>query len=221
MRKIDLTYTLTSDIPHWDGDCCFRLNTTVDYSDCVAPNLFRIQRIEAKAGAGTHIDAPAHCFSEGKTIEALSLENLVTDCIVIHTVTDKEDYVIQFEVIKDFEKEHGEIQSNSFVIFYTGWSKYWSDPEKYRNDLKFPSVSEEAAKLLLERDVAGIGIDTLSPDAIGEDFPVHRVLLGADKFIVENVANAKDLPPTGARVMIMPLKIKGGTESPVRLVALI
>jgi len=221
MRKIDLTYTLTSDIPHWDGDCCFRLNTTVDYSDCVAPNLFRIQRIEAKAGAGTHIDAPAHCFSEGKTIEALSLENLVTDCIVIHTVTDKEDYVIQFEVIKDFEKEHGEIQSNSFVIFYTGWSKYWSDPEKYRNDLKFPSVSEEAAKLLLERGVAGIGIDTLSPDAIGEDFPVHRVLLGADKFIVENVANAKDLPPTGARVMIMPLKIKGGTESPVRLVALI
>ncbi len=221
MKKIDLSHTLSSDIPHWDGDCCFRVENTVDYPDCTAPNLFRVQRINLKAGAGTHIDAPAHCIPGGKTIADLSLDNLVTDCVVITTITNKSDHVISADEIKKFETEHGNIQPNTFVIFYTSWDQYWNDPDKYRNNLKFPSVGEDAVELLLERDVAGIGIDTLSPDAAGEDFPVHRALLGAGKFIVENVANASELPVTGAKILIMPLKIKDGTESPIRLVGLI
>lgn len=66
-----------------------------------------------------------------------------------------------------------------------------------------------------------IGIDTLSPDAGGKDFPVHRVILGAGKYIVENIANAAAVPPTGAKILIMPVKIKDGTEAPVRLVAVV
>jgi len=221
MKKIDLTHTLSSEIPNWDGDCCFRAEVKVDYKDCTPPNLFRVQKLEMKAGAGTHIDAPAHCFPGGKTIDVLDLENLVTECVVIHTTVVKEDYVITKEILEKFEKENGKINSNTFVIFHTGWDQFWNDPKKYRNDLKFPSLHEETARLLVERNIAGIGIDTLSPDAIGKDFPVHRVFLGAGKYIVENVANAKELPRAGAKVVIMPLKIKGGTESPIRLVALI
>lgn len=219
---IDLTHTLSSDIASFDGNCCFSLHVAFDYKDGTGPNVFRVQKLEAKAGAGTHIDAPAHCFPNGKTIESLELKTLLTDCVVIRVDDEaNEKYLISPDVVKKFEKEHAKIQPNTLVIFYTGWDKYWNTPKKYRNDLQFPSVHENTAKLLLERDIAGIGIDTLSPDAGGKDYPVHRVILGAGKYIVENVANAKALPPTGAKIMIMPMKIKDGTEAPIRLVAVV
>ncbi len=221
-RIIDLTHALSPDIPSWDGSCWFSLQTKVDYKDCTPPNLFRGQRIEAMSGAGTHMDAPAHCVPGAVTIEALELKDLITDCIVIHAEGDVDaEYLVMPEAITAFEQEHGKIPPNAFVIFHTGWSKYWNDPKKYRNDLRFPSIHPDTAKLLLERNVAGIGIDTLSPDAGGKDFPVHRVILGAGKYIVENVANAEHVPPMGAKIMVMPIKIKEGTEAPIRLVAVV
>ncbi len=218
---IDLTHSFSPNIPCWDNDCCFTLHTEVDYKDCMPPNLFRVQNVEMKAGAGTHIDAPAHSIPGGTTIDRLALENLCVDCVVIRVdddAHDDENYLVMPEAVTVFEKEHGMIQMNTFVIFYTGWDQYWNDPKKYCNDLQFPSVHENTARLLIERNIAGLGIDTLSPDARGEDFPVHRVILGAGKYIVENIANAKNIPPTGAKISIMPMKIKEGTEAPVRLV---
>lgn len=219
---IDLTHPLDADIPAFGGARSFELRITGDYQDCTPPNLFRTQSIEMLGGAGTHMDAPAHCIPGGKTIDALDENDLFADCVVIRVDNvAKEDYVIPPEVVHAFEKTNGSIPKKAFVIFYTGWEQYWNDAKKYRNDLKFPSVHEDTAKLLLERDITGIGMDTLSSDARGEDFPVHRIMLGAGKILVENVANAKDLPPTGAKILIMPMKIKDGTEAPVRLVAMI
>ncbi len=221
MKIVDLTHTLSPNIPHWDPEPCFRTTTLIDYKDCTPPNLFRVQKIETKGGAGTHIDAPAHCFPDGKTVDVLSLENLITDCVVIHINDAKENTLISKEVVEEFEKKYNKITPNTFVIFHTGWDQYWNNPVKYRNDLKFPSLGEDTAKLLLERNIAGIGIDTLSPDAGGGDFPVHRMLLGAGKYIVENVANARDLPVNGMKITISPMKIKDGTEAPIRLIAVL
>ena len=221
-RVIDLTHVLSSEIPCYDGDCCFTLRTAVDYNDCVAPNLFRTQNIEAKAGAGTHIDAPAHAIPNGITIDQLHPKDFVTQCVVIR-VDDKADaqYLVTPGDIEAFEKKHGMIPPRAFVLFYTGWDVHWKNPKKYRNDLQHPALHESTAKLLLKREIVGIGIDTLSPDSGGVDFPVHRVLLGAGKYIVENIANAKSLPLTGATILVMPLNIKDGTEAPIRLIALV
>ena len=120
-----------------------------------------------------------------------------------------------------FEKENGAIREGTFVIFHSGWSRFWQDRDKYRNNLKFPSVEESAAKLLIERNISGLGIDSFSADSGGENFPVHRIILGAGKYLVENIAGADSLPPSGAQVLIMPMKIKGGTESPVRLLGMV
>lgn len=219
---IDLTHALSPDIPHWDAECCFRLHVAIDYNDCTAPNLFRVQTMEGKTSAGTHIDSPAHCIPGGKTIDALDLEHVMADCVVIRSDDEAdEQYLVMPEKITAFEKEHGKIAPETFVMFYTGWDKHWKSPAKYRNDLKFPSLHEDTAKLLLERNICGIGIDTLSPDARGEDFPVHRVLLSADKMIVENVANAGQLPLTGAKIIVAPMKIKDATEAPTRLFAVV
>lgn len=220
-KIIDLTYTLSSTTPSWDGGCGFDMPVSVDYKDCKEPDLFRVHKINMRAGMGTHIDSPAHCIPDAKTIDNLELENLITDCVVIKAESEDENYIIMPEVVERFEKEHGKLASNAFVIFNTGWGKFWEDKDKYRNNLKFPSVHENTAKLLLERNIAGIGIDTLSPDSTGNAFPVHRIILGAGKYIVENVANVDSLPPVGAKVYVMPLKIKEGTESPIRLVAIL
>lgn len=152
----------------------------------------------------------------------MDLNELITDCAVIN-VSDiaDENYVAGPEVIQEFENKHGKLQPGTFVILYTGWDKYWDDKDKFRNNLNFPSASENFAKLLLERNVSGLGIDSLSPDA-HEDFPVHRAFLGAGKYLVENVANAGQLPPTGAKIsIIMPMNIKDATEAPIRLVGFV
>ena len=75
--------------------------------------------------------------------------------------------------------------------------------------------------MLLERGITGIGTDTLSVDTGLQEFPVHRAVLGAGKYLVENIANAKQLPATGAKILILPMKIKDGTEAPIRLIALV
>ncbi len=98
--------------------------------------------------------------------------------------------------------------------------KRWHTPEKYRNQLQFPSISIEAALLLLERKIVGLGIDTLSPDTPSSGYPVHQAILGAGLYLVENVANAHLLPTVGAFSLALPLSIQGGTESPMRFVGL-
>lgn len=92
---------------------------------------------------------------------------------------------------------------------------------EYVEKLEFPTVSKEVISFLIERDICGIGIDTLSPD-IDEDFPVHKAILGTGRFIIENLnSNLKLLPKQGGYLIIAPLKIEGGSEAPTRVFALI
>lgn len=201
---IDLSHTLVEGIPSWDCDCGFKYSLLSD-------DEFRTHSISMKAGVGTHMDAPAHCILDGNTIDALLLDDLIAPCIVID--------VSQGQTIESFEKTHGKISKGSFVLIRTGWDRYWHDPVKYQNN--FPTVSKEEAELLLARDIAGLGVDTLSPDGRESDFPVHKILLGAGKILIENVANLDQLPPIGSTLFALPLKIKAGTESPLRLIAIV
>lgn len=221
-RIVDLTHDISPAIPTFDGACGFELPTTVDYHDCTAPNVFRVQRVAMKAGIGTHIDAPAHAIPGGMTIEQLELPNLVTDCVVIRAREEaREGYLFMPADIEAFEKEHGTIAPNTLVLFFSGWDRFWDRPETYLGAHAYPSVHASAAELLLARDIAGIGIDTLSADAGGNDFPVHRLVLGAAKYLIENVANLAHVPPAGATVVVLPMKMADATEAPVRMIALL
>jgi kynurenine formamidase len=220
-KVIDLTHNLNANIPSWNGSCGFEHQIKLDYTDCTTEVKFCVQQIKMHAGIGTHIDAPAHCIPGGKTIESLELENLIAPCVIID-VSDKmtEKYSLSAEDVLNFEKQHGMIQANSFVIARTGWEKFWHTPNKYCNNHVFPSISEKAALLLLERNIVGVGIDTLSPDRPEDGFPVHAAILGAGKYIVENVANSANLSPIGSYSLCLPIKTVGSTEAPIRLIAL-
>ncbi len=221
-RLIDLTHELSQETVSWDGGCGFTMTTSLDYDDCTDGFLFRVQDFTMYAGMGTHIDAPAHCLPGGQTIESLPLESLVSKCFVIDVSANSgPTYSVSANDILEFEKTNGSIEPESFVVIHTGWAARWDNNELYRNEHVFPSVSLEAAELLNSRGIFGLGIDTLSPDRPSDGFGVHKLLLGAGRYIVENIANADKLTATGSFVMVLPIKIKGATEAPARIVGLV
>ncbi len=189
--------------------------------------MFRVQQIKMHAGVGTHMDAPSHRFPEAACIASIPLETLLAHACVIDVSHKADaDYSISINDIESYETAHGIIPKGALVIGFTGWYRYFSDPVKYRNvDLNgrmhFPSFSESAAELLLERDIAGIAIDTLSPDCQDDTYPVHRLILGAGKYIIENIADCSGIPSQGAHVIALPLRAVDATECPIRAVALI
>ena len=221
-RLVDLTHTLESTIPAWNGKCGFHHDLHMDYSDCSGEVQFRVMKLKMHAGIGTHMDAPSHCIPGGRCIHNFDINELILPCVVID-ISDKchERCSLSTQDIADFESKHGAIAGASCVMIKTGWSKWWSEPSKYHNNYVFPSVSSEAAQTLLMKGIAALGIDTLSPDRPEDGFPTHKILLGAEKIILENIANLDHMPPTGGLVMILPMNIKNGTEAPVRLVGLL
>ncbi|WP_454780473.1 cyclase family protein [Legionella sp. WA2022007384] len=222
-KIIDLTHTLTIESPSWDVGCGFNHKTILNYEECSTTVQFKVQEISMPAGIGTHIDAPAHCIKNGLHVAELNLvdHHLITQCVVIDVSHQSHEcYSIALNDILNFEKIHGAIAEHTFVIFYTGWERHWHDAKQYRNNLIFPCVSKEAAQLLVERNCAGIGIDTLSPDRPENDYIVHQIMLENKKYIVENIFNANKLPASGAFSMVLPMKIAGLTEAPVRLIGL-
>ncbi len=218
---IDLTHPLSAEIPSWDVQCGFHCTKTLDYDDCTTDVKFRVQHLRLPAGIGTHIDAPAHCIPDGKAVHQLSLNELLAPCIVIDiSAKADETYLCSVADIDAHENKYGKIPQKSFIIIRTGWDRYWDNPNQYRNNLQFPSVSKESALLLLKRDIVGLGIDTLSPDTEKSGYPVHHILLSAGKYIIENIANSRQIPCVGSFVLGLPLPIIHATEAPMRLIAL-
>ncbi len=219
---IDLTHSLSRDVPHWGIDEGFKYNARLIQShESPGKVKFRVQRLEMTAGIGTHMDAPSHCYEDALAIDRIPIQSLITVCRMIDVSSKAhEHYSITAEDIRQFEDEYGIIPKGALVILRTGWDQRWDQPGQYRNEKIFPSISIEAAKALLARDIVGLGIDTLSPDTFGSDFPVHQLILGAGKYIIENVANAIQLDPVGCFVFALPMKIADGTEAPMRLVGM-
>jgi kynurenine formamidase len=217
----DLTHVLHENIPTWTGSCGFKHAIKRDYDSGI-----RVMKYALHGSAGTHIDAPSHFYKEGKDIADLCLQDLITPYVLID-VSCKIEPTLQIELkdIEEFEIKHGPILPSTFVIGFTGWGRYWNEPSKYRNEqsgkLVFPTFSFEAVAYLNTKKISGIGIDTLSPDPSDSDHPVHRLLLGEGKYIVENMAHLEKLKARRGMILILPLKISGGAEAPLRVIAAI
>jgi kynurenine formamidase len=180
---------------------------------------------------GTHLDAPIH-FAQGKsTADAIPLSRLVAPAVVIdisEAAASNPDALLEPAQIDAFEKEQGAIAPGTIVLVRTGWSSRWPDRKAYMGDdrpgdasnLHFPGISEGAARALVARRVAAVGIDTASIDhGPSKNFIAHQVLMGADIPAFENVASMSELPPRGATILALPMKIAGGSGGPLRIAA--
>lgn len=221
-KLIDLTHSLSSNIPFWDGSCGFNLDQKSSDDGLKDGINFTLQSFNMAGGIGTHIDAPLHCIEKGAAIDQIDLAQLFVPCVVIDVSKKAHtNYLVSPEDIKTFENQYGKITKNSLVFFRTGWERFWYQPKQYHNEWIFPSLARSTAEILLERGIVGIGIDTLSPDTLASGFPVHQLILGTGKYIIENVANLAKMPPINAWCIALPIKVENGSESPARVVGLI
>jgi len=218
----DLTQPLSPNVPTWNGSCGFCLEMKKDYD-----RMFRVHQFKMHAGIGTHMDAPSHRIQGGLSIADIPVEQLVVPiCMIDVSSKAGANYEISVQDIQDHETAYGFIPSNSLVIAFTGWSRFWMNSEAYRNidangQMHFPAFSAKSVELLLKRNIAGIAIDTLSPDCLDPDFTVHKLILGAGKYIIENIADCSKLPFRGSYAIALPLRAENSTESPIRIIALI
>jgi kynurenine formamidase len=181
-------------------------------------------------GCGTHLDAPAHFAPGGATIERLAPVDLIAEACVVdvrEACARDPDYEVTVEDVERFERVHGAIPARAVVIARTGWSARARDAEAYAGaggdgKLHFPGFSEACARWLLDgRDVKGLAIDALSPDPGRRDgHPVHRLVLGAGRFLVENLTNLDRVPPRGAVLVVLPIRVAGAGQAPCRAIAI-
>lgn len=224
-RVVDLTHPMYEGMPVWPGGVPFTMTRTADYG-----RGFRLHTFAMAENVGTHVDAPTHFVEGARDVDELALSELILPAVVIDIhgrVAGDVDYRLTERDVKIWEEQHGPIPAGSLVILNTGWHRWFDKPELYVNSepdgtKHFPGYGRLAARLLLQRGVAGLAIDTLSIDyGPSEDFPVHHLVLGADKFMIENLANLAALPPTGATVVIGVLKVRGASQAQARIFALL
>lgn len=185
---------------------------------------------------GTHIDAPLHFVPQGRAIHELRLDELTAPGVVVDVtaqVAQNADYEMSREDLLGFEKEHGKIPDGALVVMKTGWGKRFAsasgenDGGEYLNKsadgkCHFPGFHVDAARFLVkERNIVGIGIDTPSLDnGLSTTFPVHIVVLGADKYQIENM-NLESVPGGNCSFVSLPLNVKGGPEAEARVMAIL
>jgi kynurenine formamidase len=129
--------------------------------------------------------------------------------------------------VADWESERGRIPRGAIALLRTGWASRWPDATRYRNQdaagtMHFPGFGADAAQILIQREVCGIGCDTMSVDpGCSSEYPVHRLALGAGLYQLENLADLSALPESGASLVVAPLKLDGGSGAPCRVFALL
>lgn len=229
----DLTYDFSEQTLYWPTAATFRLDTASE-GITAGGYYYSAYNFCAAEHGGTHLDAPVH-FAKGKwSADQIPLENLTGEAVVID-VSDKAlanpDYQITAEDIQAWEKTNGTIADHSIVLFHTGYGTLYPDAKKYLGTdergaeavakLHFPGKHSEAADWLIRnRKIKAVGIDTASIDYVqSTDFKTHQTFYAANVPDFENVANLDKLPVKGAYVVALPMKIKGGSGAPLRIVA--
>jgi kynurenine formamidase len=226
-RVVDLTYAISDKLVPWPGDEKFfeaKVNATIEKNGYFTRSFWMLEHY------GTHMDAPAH-FPPGKiTVDQIPVKNLMGPAVVLDVRAESAkdgDYQVPAAFVEAWEKKHGRIPEGAIVLLRTGWSSRWPDVKRYRNQdaqgkMHFPGFSIQAANLLIERKVSGLGCDTLSIDfGASGDFAVHHLTLGTGLYHLENLADLSELPETGAFLIVAPIKLAGGSGGPVRVFALL
>lgn len=234
-RWVDLTHEFSKETIYWPTAENFK-KTTVSEGINDKGYFYSAYKINMAEHGGTHIDAPFHFYQKGKTVEQIPIEQLVGTAPVID-VSEKakidRDYQVSVQDITDWEAAHGKLPSGAIVLFNTGFSRYWPNKVSYMGtskvgqqgvkELSFPGIHPETARFLSEkRKIKGVGLDTPSIDfGKSKEFETHRILFKKNIPGFENLANLDQLPANGATIFALPMKIKGGSGAPLRIIAFV
>lgn len=232
-RLVDLTHPFDEHTVYWPTAEGFRLRV-----DAKGPTPggfhYEANSFSTAEHGGTHLDAPVH-FAEGRrSVDEIPVEQLVGPGVVVDVraacAADR-DHRVSVAELEAWEVRHGRIPDGAIVLLNTGFARFWPDRERYMGTaergpeavakLHFPGLAPEAARWLVERRaIRAVGLDTPSIDhGPSRGFEAHRVLSEANVPALENVAHLDQLPARGFEVIALPMKIRGGSGGPLRVVA--
>ena len=214
MKILDLTLTISDKIPAFPGSPHPHFIPWEKIKD----DGYNLELLFLSTHTGTHLDAPHHFLEKGAKIHEISLKKLVTEAVLIQSRKKGGESITKADVQK-FEKKYGKIEGFSSVIFSTGWQR---NLQKKYYFTKNPGLSVSAAKYLVSKKISLVGIDSPSID-LGTDikFSVHQIFAKKGMLIVENLANLDKIKSTKFYLVVLPLKLKNATGSPVRAVAFV
>ncbi len=233
---VDLTHDFSKETIYWVTAKEFELDV-VAHGETEHGFFYAANNFTTAEHGGTHIDAPIHFAEDGQTVDEIPVENLVGHAIKIDVskkALKDRDYLISIDDFLNWEKrENMQIPDGCIVLLETGFSRFYPNKLKYLGtemrgpeavkDLHFPGLSPEAAEWLVKnRNIHSIGIDTPSIDyGQSEKFKTHVILLGENIPAFENLTNVDQLPSKGFTIIALPMKIKGGSGGPLRIIALV
>ena len=189
--------------------------------------------LEVGEHVGTHFDAPIHWITgrDGEDVASVPPARLVGPAVVIDKsaeAAEDPDYLLTVADVRAFGAEHGPLPAGGWLLLRTGWDARAHDQEAFLNGAHTPGPDAECARWLAEETpiVGHRRRDRRAPTRASAGgfeppFPVHSYFLGAGKYGVTQLANLAELPPTGAVVVVAPLKLVDGTGSPARVLALV
>ena len=214
MKIIDLTLIVSDNIPTFPGS---PQPSFIPWEN-VKEDGYNLELLFLSTHTGTHMDAPYHFIEKGAKIHEISLEKLVSEAALIQCRKNGGEFITKIDIQK-FEKKHGKIASFSSVIFYTGWQR---NLQKKYYFTKNPGLSVSAAKYLASKKISLVGVDSPSID-LGKDskFSVHQIFAKKGMLIVENLANLEKIKSSKFHLVVLPLKLKNATGSPVRAIAFV
>ena len=218
-RLVDLTQPLGPATVLWPGSRPFEAAVEVDHDTHGA----YARDLALPEHAGTHLDAPVHFDRDGASADRLTLAQLVRPAVRLDVrplVGDDPRVAVSAEQVEAIEEREGRIPTGSAVLVHTGWDRFAGDAQRYAP--LFPGLAEDAARLLVDRGAAGIGIDTLGVDPGGADgFPVHRVTLPAGLWHLEGLVRLEQVPVRGAWLVAAALPLVDGSGAPARVLAIL
>ena len=225
VNVVDLTAPLGPDTVMWPGEP----GPTIEVTETVEVDGSFGRRVTLGEHSGTHFDAPVHFAVGGASVADIPATQLVAPLRVIDMSSSAErdaDATLSVEDVAAHEAAHGVVAAGSAVFLHTGWDRFRHDAGAYigaADEMRFPGFGVDAARLLVERGVVGLGIDTLSVDSgASGDFVIHReVTLPRGVWHVENLVNLAALPPVGATVVVGVPKLVGASGFPARVLALV
>jgi kynurenine formamidase len=232
-RLVDLSYPFDATSIYWPTAEPFKLDT--DFEGVTDKGYFySAYRYSAAEHGGTHLDAPVHFAKGHHTVDEIPLEQLMGNAIVIDVTSQcasNSDYLVSVADFQNWERKNGRIAPGTIVFLRTGFGKRYPDRKSYLGTdergaaavakLHFPGLDPAAARWLTQnRSIKAIGLDTASID-YGQStlFESHRILFEKNIPAFENVANLDQLPVKGFSVIALPMRIKGGSGAPLRIVA--
>lgn len=232
---IDLSYPFDSETVYWPTAGAFHLEKDFE-GNTEQGFYYSAYKYSAAEHGGTHIDAPVH-FARGRnSVDEIPLKQLMGTAVLVDVTSQaakSRDYQVTAADLRNWERQNGRIPAGAILLLRTGFGKYYPDRKKYMGTdergpaavakLHFPGLHPDAARwLVANRQIKAVGLDTPSID-YGQStlFESHRILFDKNIPAFENVANFDKLPVRGFTVIALPMKIKGGSGGPLRIIAML